>query len=52
MYPAMIARRGERHMHKQLQEWLRPTPLGRTKLIAAWDELEVPMELEETARLR
>lgn len=38
-------------MHKQLQELLRPTPLGRTKLIAAWDGLDVPTQLEVLAEV-
>ena len=38
-------------MHKQLQELLRPTPLGRTKLIAAWGGLDVPTQLEVLAEI-
>jgi hypothetical protein len=38
-------------MHKQLEDLLRPTPLGRTKLMAAWDGLDVTSQLEVLAEV-
>jgi hypothetical protein len=42
---------GDCQMQQHLRELLRPTPLGRTKLIAAWDGLDVPTQLEILAEL-